>query len=40
MLRKSFLRNGEYMDQALYAIVDEDWQAARSMSRAQPVVVH
>jgi RimJ/RimL family protein N-acetyltransferase len=40
VLRKSFLRNGEYMDQALYAIVDEDWQAARSRSRHQPVVVH
>ena len=40
VLRKSFLRNGEYMDQALYAIVDEDWQAARSMHHAQPVVVH
>lgn len=40
VLRKSFLRNGEYMDQALYAIVDEDWQAARSMRRPQPVVVH
>jgi [ribosomal protein S5]-alanine N-acetyltransferase len=40
VLRKSFLRNGEYMDQALYAIVDEDWQAARSMSRSQSVVVH
>jgi [ribosomal protein S5]-alanine N-acetyltransferase len=40
VLRKSFLRNGEYMDQALYAIVDGDWQAARSMSRSQSVVVH
>jgi [ribosomal protein S5]-alanine N-acetyltransferase len=40
VLRKSFLRNGEYMDQALYAIVDEDCQAARSMRRPQPVVVH
>jgi [ribosomal protein S5]-alanine N-acetyltransferase len=40
VLRKSFLRNGEYMDQALDAIVDEDWQAARSMRRPQPVVVH
>jgi RimJ/RimL family protein N-acetyltransferase len=40
VLRKSFLRHGEYVDQALYAIVDEDWQAARSMSRPQSVVVH
>jgi ribosomal-protein-alanine N-acetyltransferase len=29
VLRKSFLRNGEYLDQALYAIVEDDWRAAR-----------
>ena len=40
VLRKSFLRNGEYLDQALYAIVEEDWRAARTTGRAQPVVVH
>jgi len=26
VLRKSFLRNGQYHDQVLYAIVDEDWR--------------
>ena len=40
VLRKSFLRNGEYLDQALYAIVDEDWRASQSVWRAQSVVVH
>jgi RimJ/RimL family protein N-acetyltransferase len=40
VLRKSFLRHGEYLDQALYAIVDEDWQAARSLERLRSVVVH
>jgi RimJ/RimL family protein N-acetyltransferase len=40
VLRKSFLRNGEFLDQALYAIVDEDWQAARSLRRLQSLVVH
>ena len=40
VLRKSFLRNGEYLDQALYAIVDEDWQAARSLGRLRSLVVH
>jgi RimJ/RimL family protein N-acetyltransferase len=30
ILRKSFLRQGEYIDQALWAIVDEDWQAQRA----------
>ena len=29
LLRKSFLRNGEYLDQALYSIVSDDWRAAR-----------
>jgi ribosomal-protein-alanine N-acetyltransferase len=29
VLRKSFLRHGEYLDQALYAIVDTDWRARR-----------
>ena len=29
LLRKSFLRNGEYLDQALYAILSDDWRAAR-----------
>ena len=27
VLRKSFLRNGEYLDQMLWTILDEDWQA-------------
>jgi RimJ/RimL family protein N-acetyltransferase len=27
VLRKSFLRNGEYLDQVLWTIIDEDWQA-------------
>jgi ribosomal-protein-alanine N-acetyltransferase len=26
VLRKSFLRNGQYLDQALYAILDIDWR--------------
>lgn len=29
ILRKSFLRNGEYLDQVLYAIVDDDWRVSR-----------
>ena len=33
LLRKSFLRNGEYLDQVLYAIVDEDWRFSREMAR-------
>ena len=29
VLRKSFLRNGQYLDQVLYAIVEDDWRASR-----------
>jgi ribosomal-protein-alanine N-acetyltransferase len=29
ILRKAFLRNGEYLDQALWTIIDEDWKAQR-----------
>jgi [ribosomal protein S5]-alanine N-acetyltransferase len=29
LLRKSFLRNGEYLDQVLYAILSDDWRTAR-----------
>jgi len=29
LLRKSFLRNGEYLDQALYTILSDDWRTAR-----------
>jgi ribosomal-protein-alanine N-acetyltransferase len=35
VLRKSFLRNGEYLDQALYAIIDIDWHGRLEMR--QPV---
>jgi [ribosomal protein S5]-alanine N-acetyltransferase len=31
VLRKSFLRNGEYLDQALWTILDEDWRRAKSV---------
>lgn len=41
VLRKSFLRNGEYLDQTLYAIVEDDFRATRSAVQRttyQPVV--
>jgi ribosomal-protein-alanine N-acetyltransferase len=31
VLRKSFLRNGEYLDQSLWTILDEDWRRAKSV---------
>jgi len=27
ILRKSFLKDGEYLDQALWTILDDDWKA-------------
>jgi RimJ/RimL family protein N-acetyltransferase len=31
VLRRSFLRNGEYLDQALWSIVREDWRQAKAV---------
>ncbi len=36
VLRKSFLRNGIYLDQVLWAIVDDDWRALRETSQSRP----
>ena len=30
VLRRSFLRDGEYLDQILWTLIDEDWRRARS----------
>ena len=38
VLRKSFKRNGEYLDQVLYGIVEDDWREARA-SRVEHVKV-
>ena len=34
VLRKSFQKNGEYLDQVLYAVVDVDWRAMRASAAA------
>lgn len=31
VLRRSFLRNGEYLDQVLWTILDEDWRRAKAV---------
>jgi len=31
ILRKSFLRNGQYLDQTLWTILDEDWRRSKSV---------
>jgi RimJ/RimL family protein N-acetyltransferase len=32
VMRRSFLRNGEYLDQHLWSILDSDWKGGRSVS--------
>jgi ribosomal-protein-alanine N-acetyltransferase len=40
ILRKSFLRNGEYLDQVLYTIIADDWSQSRDVSRQMQVRIH
>src|SRR5262249_34360721 len=40
VLRKSFLRNGVYLDQVLYAMVEIDWRRSREIARGHAVLVH
>jgi ribosomal-protein-alanine N-acetyltransferase len=40
LLRKSFLRNGEYLDQVLYAVVEDDWRALQRQPQSQTARVH
>jgi ribosomal-protein-alanine N-acetyltransferase len=39
-LRNSFLKNGEYHDQVLYALLDTDWRGSRSPITPSSVRVH
>src|SRR3954449_6173261 len=40
VLRKSFLKDGEYLDQALWTILDEDWKARQLWAAATGTIVH
>jgi ribosomal-protein-alanine N-acetyltransferase len=40
LLRKSFLKNGEYLDQTLWTILDEDWQAKRGWASQEGMTIH
>ena len=40
VLRKSFLRNGQYLDQVLYAILDDDWRESRTTPPTPAMLVH
>ena len=39
-LRNSFLKDGHYIDQVLYAMLDTDWRGSRATMAASPVCVH
>ena len=40
LLRKSFLKNGEYLDQALWTILDEDWKAKSVWGVKEGIILH
>jgi RimJ/RimL family protein N-acetyltransferase len=40
VLRKSFLLNGQYLDQVLYALIDADWRRSRAAAHVAPMQVH
>jgi RimJ/RimL family protein N-acetyltransferase len=40
LLRKSFLKDGEYLDQALWTILDEDWKAKTVWSGKEAMIIH
>jgi ribosomal-protein-alanine N-acetyltransferase len=40
VLRKSFLKDGQYLDQVLYAMLDVDWRRSRETHAVVPVQVH
>ena len=40
LLRKAFFKNGEYFDQALWTILDEDWRGTRVWSGKERMILH
>jgi RimJ/RimL family protein N-acetyltransferase len=40
VLRKSFLKDGQYLDQVLYAMIDVDWRRSRKTQSVLTVRVH
>jgi ribosomal-protein-alanine N-acetyltransferase len=40
VLRKSFLKDGEYLDQALWTILDEDWKMRTALAKQGGMIVH
>jgi len=39
-LRKSFHKNGEYLDQVLYSMIDTDWRGSRGIVTTSSIRVH
>ena len=40
LLRKSFQKDGEYLDQALWTILDEDWKAKTVWANKEGMIIH
>jgi ribosomal-protein-alanine N-acetyltransferase len=40
LLRKSFQKDGEYLDQALWTILREDWSAKKTWTAAEGLIIH
>jgi RimJ/RimL family protein N-acetyltransferase len=40
VLRKSFMKDGEYLDQALWTILDEDWQERTALAKQGGMIAH
>jgi ribosomal-protein-alanine N-acetyltransferase len=40
LLRKSFQKDGEYLDQALWTILREDWSAKKIWTAAEGLIIH
>jgi ribosomal-protein-alanine N-acetyltransferase len=40
LLRKSFAKNGEHLDQVLYGMLDTDWRGSRSLAMMPTVSIH
>jgi RimJ/RimL family protein N-acetyltransferase len=40
LLRKSFQKDGEYLDQALWTILKEDWSAKKIWTAADGLIIH
>lgn len=40
ILRQAFFCDGDYVDQMIYGLVEEEWRAAREVGRSSAAVVH